>query len=110
MKFFRSQRISSLIREKLSWLIIKEVEVESALITLTNVEVKKDLSRAMVRFSVLPSDKAPQVLKILGKQASRLQFMLSREINIRPMPRLVFEIDRGLERAAEVEKALLKDK
>lgn len=109
MRFYRSQRVSSLIREKLSWLVFKEVEVAGVLITLTEVEVDKKLERATVKFSVLPSERAPEVLKILGKRAPELQFKLMKEINIKPMPRIVFEIDRGPEKAAEIEKKLLEN-
>ena len=109
MRFFRSERVSSLIREKLSRILLEEVEVPDALITITDVEVKKDLDRAMVKVSVMPSEKEAEVLKILSKLAPKLQFILMREINIKPMPRLVFEIDRGPERAANIEKKLLED-
>lgn len=109
MRFYRAERVSSLIREKLSWLIMKEVEVPGALITITETQVQKDLERAVIKFSVLPSERAPEVLKILDKCTPRLQFILARELNIKPMPHIVFEIDRGPEKAAEVEKALLKD-
>ena len=77
------------------------------MITLTDAEVQKDLERAVVRFSVVPSERAPEVLKILARCAPKLRFILMREINIKPMPRIVFEIDSGLERAADIEKALL---
>lgn len=109
MRFFRPERLSSLIRERLSWLLLKEIEVPSALITLTEVKVQKDLSRAVAKFSVFPSERAGEILKILEKRAPQFQFMLMREMSIKPMPQIVFEIDRGLENAAKVEKALLED-
>ena len=108
MRFFRSQRVSSLIREKLSWIILREIEVPGALITLTDVKVEKKLEQAVVKFSVIPSERAPEALKVLSAAAGKLRFILTREINIKPMPRIIFEIDRGLENAAEVEKLLLR--
>jgi|SRR3989338_5165898 len=109
MRFHRAERVSSLIKERLSRILLKEIEVPDVLITLTEVEVDKKLERAKVRFSVLPSEKTPEVLKVLSKQAPRLRFILLREINIKPMPQIIFEIDRGPEKAAEVEKILLRD-
>ncbi len=50
------------------------------------------------------------VLKILEKNRSHLQYLLMRKINIKPMPKIEFKIDRGLEKAAEFEKLLLDDK
>lgn len=109
MKFHRSERVSKLILEYLNELLLREVETPGALATITDVEVAKDLSRAAVKVSVLPSEKSGEVLKILKKVESGLQFRLSRKLNIKPMPQIVFEIDYGPQRAAEVEKALLKE-
>lgn len=95
--------------EYLNELILRQIETPNALATITDVEVTKDLERAVVKFSVLPSEKSADVLKILEKARGELQFQLSRKLNIKPMPKIVFEIDYGPERAAGVEKALMKE-
>ncbi len=105
---FRPQRVSNLIREELSLIIVREVEfAPGKLITITDVEIDKKLDIARVKVSVLPAEYAPQALTILAKAAGDLQWKTLKKINIRPMPRLIFEIDRGLENAANVEKLLL---
>ncbi len=109
MRFFRFQRVSSLIREKLSWIIEREVEVPGALITITEVDVTKKLDYAKVRVSVFPSEKAGDAIRELGRRAGELQHILNRTLNIKPMPRISFDLDRGPENAAIVEKILLKD-
>ena len=109
MRTFRKERLSDLIIEELNKLINREIEFEGALVTLTDVEVTKDLEQAVVKFSVIPSEKAEKVLDILQKFRSRLQFWLIRKLNIKPVPQLEFEIDRGLDKAADVEKKLLQD-
>jgi len=127
---YRPERVSSLIQEELGRLILREVEFEpGVLITITYVDVDKKLGRARVGMSVLspsarfaeaparranlasggPSEKAGEALKILGAAAGKLQWLLLKKINIKPMPQIIFEIDRGSEHAAEVEKALLED-
>lgn len=106
----RPERVSDLIIEELSNLILREIEVPDVLITITDVEVLKDLSRAVVKISVLPSEKSELALKILEKNRSHLQYLLLRKMNIKPMPQIVFKIDRGLEKAAVVEKKLLEEK
>ena len=108
MRFHRPERVGKLIMEYLNELLLRQIEVPDALVTITDVEVTKDLNRALVRVSVLPSEKSAEVLKILEKERGRLQFSLSRKLNIKPMPQIVFEIDYGPERAAGVERALLK--
>lgn len=107
MKFFRSERVSSLIQEEFNKILLKEIEVSGALITVTQVEVSKDLERAVIYFSVIPSEKAEEILEILKKNRSRLQYLLTKKINIKPMPKISFKVDYGPEKAAQVEKALL---
>ena len=109
MRFFRKDRVSSLIQERLSWIIVKEVEVPGALITITRVEVSKKINSAKVKVSVLPSEKALKALAVLANRAPYLEHLLLKDINIKPMPHIVFELDRGPEKAANIEKALLKD-
>ena len=103
---FRSERVSKLIREELSKIIIREVEFPDALVTITTVEVDKKLERAKVSVSVIPSSAGDAALAELEKHTGHLQYLLMKKINIKPMPRILFSIDRGLENAAKVEKLL----
>lgn len=109
MKFFRHQRVESLIQEKLSWMIEREVEVPGALVTITGVEISKKMENAEVKVSVFPSDKKDAAMKILDGLAGHFQYELLRLLNIKPLPRIQFIYDVGPEKAALIEKALLKD-
>lgn len=90
-------------------MILRNLEFPETLVTITEVAVSEKLERATVKVSVLPAERAAGVLKMLTSRQGRLQHLLLKRINIRPMPRISFEIDYGLERAAGVEKSLLKD-
>lgn len=103
----RNLRVASLIREELGKLIIRELEFPDMLVTLTEVEVGTKMDRAKVGVSVYPSEKALDAFKILEKSRGSLEHLLRRTLNIRPMPRIHFFIDRGPENAAKVEKELL---
>jgi ribosome-binding factor A len=105
---FRSERVGKLIREELSKMILREVEL-SALATITEVEVDKKLEGARVKVSVIPAKAEKEVIEELAKRAGYLQHLLLKKINIKPMPRIVFEIDHGFENAAIVEKLLGQD-
>lgn len=109
MKFHRPERVSDLIIEELNKIILREIEVPSVLITITDAEVIKDLSRAVVKFSVYPSEKSEEILKILEKKRNHFQYLLLRKMNIKPMPQISFKIDLGPEKAAIVEKKLLEE-
>ncbi len=107
MRFFRSQRISKLIREQLGEIIVREVEFSDALATITGVDVDKKLEHATVKVSIIPSEKADAAVKSLERSAARFQHLLMKKINIKPMPRISFQIDHGYENAARVEKQLM---
>ena len=106
MRFFRSDRVSKVIREELSKIIIREFEFGGALATITSVDVDKKLEHASVNVSVLPSAQSERVLADLERSAGHLQHLLNQKMNIRPMPRISFVPDHGIENAAKVEKLL----
>lgn len=110
MKFHRPERVSDLIIEELNNLLLREIEIPGVLITITEAEVLKDLSRATIKVSVYPSEKSEAVIKVLEKMRGKLQFLLNRKLNIRPMPQISFKLDKGPEKAARVEKRLLEEK
>ncbi|HUX35823.1 MAG TPA: ribosome-binding factor A [Candidatus Paceibacterota bacterium] len=104
---FRDQRAGQLIRDELSKIIARDVEINGALMTITEVDVDKKLETAKVRISVLPPSKAKEVFDLLNKNHFTLQNTLFKKLNMRPTPMIRFEIDRGPENAAIVEKTLL---
>jgi ribosome-binding factor A len=105
---FRSERVGKLIREELSKMILREVELP-AMVTITEVEVDKKLDGARVKISVIPSKEDENVLAILAAHVGHFQYLMLRKINIKPMPRIFFDIDHGFENAALVEKLLKQD-
>ncbi len=109
MRFFRSQRVESLIQEQLAKIIIREVEFPAgALVTITNVEVDKKLERARVRLSVIPAFAEKAALDAVVFKTGYLQHLLLMAIHIKPLPHLIFEIDHGNQNMAVVEKLIEK--
>jgi ribosome-binding factor A len=107
MKFFRSQRVESLIAEELGKIVIREIEFPvGSLATIVRVDVDKKMDRAKIFMSVIPAAVEGAALKLLNARIGELQHMLLKKINIKPMPRIIFEIDHGNEHAAIVEKIL----
>ncbi len=110
MRTFRRERLSSLIQEKLAWMIEREIEVPNTLVTITEVNITDKLESAEVKVSAFPSDKKTEVIKVLIKMTPEIQFKLSRILNIKPMPQIHFKYDEGPNRAAAVERGLDKEK
>jgi ribosome-binding factor A len=110
MRFFRSERVGSLIQAELSKLLIREVDFpDGALVTIVSVDVDKKMERAKVGLSVLPSGREADALRAVTARAGELQFLLMRKLNVKPMPRLLFFIDHGNQHAAEIEKMTLRE-
>ena len=53
-----------------------------------------------------PPKKETEAIKRLNDSVGELQYLLTKKINIKPMPRVEFALDRGMENAAAVEKAM----
>jgi ribosome-binding factor A len=106
---FRQARVGNLIQEELGKIIQREMEFPGALVTITSVEIDKKLDNAKVSMSVIPKNKSAKILEMLDRETPRLQHQLLKKINIKPMPRIKFEIDFGAENAASVEKIIVKE-
>lgn len=104
---YRKEKIGSLMAEELSQYLLREMEFPGTLITVTEVRVSEDLENAIVKFSAFPSEKAPEALKILNGGKKKIYHFLLKKMRMRKPPEITFQIDRGPEEAAKVEKALL---
>lgn len=105
----RVPRINSLIHEELSKLIARELEFEG-LVTITNVETASDLHSSLVSVSVLPSSGSAKAMGILNRNHRIIQKMLTKKVDLYPMPAIRFKLDEGAEKAARIEKLLLEDR
>ncbi len=94
---YRNLRVAKLIQEELGKIMLREVEIpNSVIVTITEVEVPKDLGQAKIRLGVIPETAAAEILNLLNKNQLFLQRLLMKKINIKPMPRIVFELEQGL--------------
>src|SRR5207248_10068955 len=71
-------------------------------ISVTAVEVSRDLAHALIRVSVMGTDaEKAQTLEGLASVARFLRTQLAHELRLRTSPELRFELDRGLEHRSE---------
>jgi ribosome-binding factor A len=92
MKLHRHLRVANLIKEKIAELIERELEFQNTVVTVTAVEVSKDLLQAKVKLGIIPNEKAPEVFLVIGRERRYFQHKLLKKINIKPMPAIKFEI------------------
>jgi ribosome-binding factor A len=103
----RVERVASLIRREVSEMLasggIKDERVSHGLVSVTNVEVAGDLQHCKIFVSVFGSaDDQSVALAGLKSASSYVKGELSRRLQMRRTPELVFVLDRGIERGTSV--------
>ena len=104
----RVDRVNQLLLEELARLLRREVnDPRVSRVTLTGVESTPDLRHATVYVRTL-GDETPVEEAIEGLRSAEgfLRGTLGRELHIRRIPELTFEVDRTLERARRIEHLL----
>lgn len=96
----RHDRIAAEIQRELSEVIRVELrDPRVKLVTLTGVELARDLAHAKVFFSTLGgSADAAEVTNGLRRAAGFLRSALAHRLTVRTVPQLTFEFDDSLER------------
>ncbi len=107
--FARSERVAGQIRRDLARLI--QLEVKDPLvgfISVSDVEVTRDLSHAKVFVTVFEPDKAKDSLKGLRRAAAYLRHRLSQELRLRHVPELHFVHDDSVEQGSHIDSLIAK--
>jgi ribosome-binding factor A len=102
----RVERMASLIRREVSQMLmggIKDERVSHGLVSVTSVVVAGDLQHCKIFVSVFGSaDDQNQAMEGLASASSFVKGELGRRLKMRRTPELVFVLDRGFERSANV--------
>jgi ribosome-binding factor A len=109
-EFHRSRRVEEQLQRLLSELVRREVrDPRVGPITITAVEVSRDLTHAKVYFLPFdPARKAVDVGHALASAAPYLRVLLRQHLKMRQVPELHFLPDETIERAAHL-SALIKE-
>lgn len=117
--YSRTQRIGDQMQRELSLLIQREIkDPRLGMVTITGVEVVRDLSHAKVFITVMgKEDSAQEIernLEILNEAAGFLRMLLGKSMKLRTIPQLHFcydvSIRRGVELSALIERAVAEDR
>ncbi|MDD5423506.1 MAG: 30S ribosome-binding factor RbfA [Candidatus Omnitrophota bacterium] len=108
----RPGRVQEAIRQEISKILQSEIrDPRIGFLTVTKVELTKDLRYARVYFSVLGESKDRHLaLKGLNNAKGYIKGLLSEKIKLRFMPQIEFKIDESLGRAQEIYDILDKIK
>ena len=108
----RAERVQEAIRQEISKIVHEEIkDPRIGFITITGVELTRDLRHAKVYFSVLGEAKARHLaLKGLVSAKGHIKGLLADRINLKFMPQIEFKIDESLERTQRIYSILDKIK
>lgn len=118
-EYSRTQRIGDQMQRELAQLIQREVkDPRLGLVTITAVDVSRDLSHAKVFITVMGKEDDEQAvaqnLSILKDAAGYLRMLLGKGMKLRTIPTLHFVYDasvrRGTDLSALIERAIAEDR
>jgi ribosome-binding factor A len=116
-KYPRSARLNESMLQVLAEELERLSDPRLELVTITGVDVNRDLSRAKVFYSTLGAETAPDASENraggaaagLNAASPHLRGVLGRQLRIRQVPALVFEPDSGILAGQRIEEILRGD-
>lgn len=97
----RQQRVSEEIRQILAGIIARgdfyTPELRERSITITNVSVSPDLKNALVFVMPLGGEEKGKTISLLKKCQKEFRYLMAKELQLRHVPNLRFEIDDSYE-------------
>lgn len=107
--FHRTDRVSAQMRRDLGTLVHEAVrEFGLPSVSVSDVEVTRDLAHAKVFVTALQSEKSVEAVKGLKENAKEIRFQLAQVMKLRHVPELHFMYDDSVDRGERID-ALLRD-
>ncbi len=112
LPYKRSQRVSDLIREEIADIIMNKLkDPRVGFVTITKVELSKDLRNAKIFYSVLGKPEAHKKTKeALDSALGYIRSLVAQRINMRFATELMFKEDHSIEYSTKIEEILNKIK
>lgn len=103
----RLKKLNDLLRDEVGKILLTELEKEEdTLVTITSTRVSPTLEHATIMISVFPAAKEGTILLKIERKIYHIQQILNRRLEMRPVPKIRFEIDQSEEQANKIEKVL----
>ena len=107
--FYRSDRVSAQLRRELGTLVhqaLREHGLPS--ISVSDVEVTRDLAHAKVFVTALQPERSAEAMKGLKELTKPIRYELGKAMKLRHVPELHFHYDESVDRGERIEQ-LLRD-
>ena len=110
----RQLRVGELVKQSIGELFIRNEakipSINSKLITVTEVRMTPDLKTARVYVIPLGGVDTKETVKILTEYSHLVRKALSKRLDIKFLPKLIFVEDNSFEYAEKIEKIIKKNK
>jgi len=105
--FARHDRVAGLLRRELGVMVQRELnDPDVGFVSISDVEVSRDLGVAKVYVSVLETDKADKSIVALNRAAGYLRGILGRQLRMRVTPELRFIQDTSIDTGEQMDALL----
>ena len=106
----RQLRVGEMIKQSLSMIFMKNEakvpEIETKLITVTEVRMSQDLKIAKAYVLPLGGKNADEIIEKLKKNAFLIRKILSQKVIIKSLPKILFRKDDSFEYAEKIENLI----
>lgn len=103
----RIDKINRHLQRTVGDILLKEADLPmGALVTISHVETTPNLRFSDVWLYISPAEQAEATLELLKQQMYDIQGSLNRSLEFRPLPRIRFKYDSGLDYADIINKKL----
>ena len=106
--YSRATRVADLLKEEISGMLCKEVkDPHIGFITITDVEVSKDLKHAQIFYTILGDEQqAEESANALNRVSSFIKKQLGKRLRMRYIPEIIFKYDHSLAYGTKIDHIL----
>ncbi|OGF98104.1 MAG: ribosome-binding factor A [Candidatus Glassbacteria bacterium RBG_16_58_8] len=106
--YSRSDRVSELILQEVSWIIRNGVkDPRIGFVTVTAVELSPDLRHARIYCSVMGNEEEKiRSWRVLNRAKGYIRSSFGHRVRLKYLPEFVFVLDRSLERVQRIDELL----
>lgn len=102
----RIHRVNQLIKEELGKILLREMDFGDALVTIIDVDTTPNLIQSRVKITVMPESQEQRALSSLNRNIYDLQQIFNKKVNMRPVPKIEFQVDKSAKKSYEIEKVM----
>lgn len=100
---YRLEKLSSLIKEEVSLIFLKELRSDLGFVTITRVKVSPDVRHANVYLSIMEKERREPVMQKVETHKKFIRRCLAGRLTIRFVPELHFFLDDSLDYVDKME-------